>query len=227
MSVEQPVLGPASLERGLVAMIDRGWYTNHGLVLAALEARVDQDTGWWCAGLCSRDAALAALGWALGRRLRSGERGEVPEEVLVQAWSNAAAPSGEASYRREAPATVAQGADQSMLEERLVELLSRWPTDVWCVRVDGQLEGVVLDLAEPVLWEQGEVWLFGGLALVRTEEVGLRLRTIRNHHTNQTFARVPIRFNLKMSEAQAIAAVVALFGEEAAESPLASRMGGK
>jgi dTDP-4-amino-4,6-dideoxy-D-glucose transaminase len=73
-------------------------------------------------------------------------------------------------------------------------------------RVGGFGVGEVLSFHQDALLNAGE----GGCAVTRDETVWNKLRTLRNFHPQQTFAKMPLRMNGKMSEAPAMLALAGL-----------------
>lgn len=197
------------VERWVDDILRRRWFTNHGPVLQALE----RAPGPGRAGLCSASAGVLAIAFA-----GPGPRVWAPADLpfvragvgLLGGMTWARDPSEAAWIVWPAEAGESPGDPD---RTALFHGAGSPGSDVlrgcrWAILSTGS--GSM----------SGSIGAEAGVVVARDEGDLQALRTVRNHHEGQTFAPVPIRFNLKMSELQAVAAVLDLLGPEAARELL-------
>jgi hypothetical protein len=210
------MLTDEELQDALDDLMARGWYTNHGPMLAGFEQALDGQWGWaGAAGVCSVAAGVFLWAAAVEQKTPIWVHPTLPDlrgAALLHPAPLESPPEG---------ATVLLPAALLRSDSPRCQLGVINASDIGDVDLRA-----VASMAAAVLIETGttpqsrSLGAPGGVVLVRDPLHLQALRTARNHHSNQTFAAVPLRFNSKMSEIQAVAAAVDLLTAEAARALL-------
>ena len=200
------MLTEQELQAALDDLLARGWFTNHGPLLAALEQSLDGQAGWaGAAGLCSVAAGIFL--WAAA------------VEPQVPIWVHPGLPAlrGAALVGHDQTESPAQGASILVPASALQRHGgTRQLAVISATHLPSLDRPALASMAAALFIHTGATPLSrslgatGGVVLVRDAHQLHALRTARNHHSNQTFAAVPLRFNSKMSEVQAVAAAADL-----------------
>ncbi len=203
---------PFDLQAAAEDIVVRHWYTNHGPVLVGLETTLGADhPSSGVVGLCNMAAGLFV--WAASFDLSNG----------LWAHPEVAPLASAAHFACAVPALSAMDAGW-----HLVPL--RHPTVPGSRRLS---VATVADVHAPDFPEQvmraeatfvatgksprsASLGAPGGMVFVREAHTLAMLRTARFHHNGEHIVDVPVRFNLKMSEIQAVAAVADLLPDSKA-----------
>jgi hypothetical protein len=194
------------LQAALDDLLARGWFTNHGPLLAALERSLDGQAGWaGAAGLCSVAAGVFLWAAAVEPEVPIWVHPGLPElrGAALVGHDPAESPAQGATMLVPASALQLQGARRQLAVTSASHLpsLDRSPLASMAAAL------FIHTGTSPLSRSLGAR---GGVVLVRDPHQLHALRTARNHHANQTFRAVPLRFNSKMSEVQAVAAAADL-----------------
>lgn len=189
-----------ALKRELVHIARRQWYTNHGPLLQALE----RELGPRAVGLCNVDAGAYLYARATRADATRADRDRsvwIDPASGLQAgafrwagWSIAATAS-EASLR-----VGAAGGPRA----QLVGVPWRAAAPPVSSELPDHADGLLIET------DAGGIAAPGAVLVLRDPHVFDFARTARNHHVEQSFAPVDIRFNFKMSEIQALVALAQL-----------------
>ena len=197
---------PFDLQAAADDIVIRHWYTNHGPVLLGLEAALAQSHP--CAGavgLCNQAAGLFV--WAATFDMSTGLYAHSDLATVAEAGHFACA--GRAATVHDAGWHLVPLRHPTLPSGRRLAVAT-----VVDVHAHDFSEHVMR--AEATFVQTGSspqsamLGAPGGVVFVRDEAVLNMLRTARYHHNGEHIVDVPVRFNLKMSEIQAVAAVAEL-----------------
>jgi dTDP-4-amino-4,6-dideoxygalactose transaminase len=188
------------VEQDLAELLERGWYTNNGPLLQKLEKELAIWLGLpWAVGLSTEEAGvyLCAAVHAPEGGFSAGS-GISPLWPGIMQWAGRAqvadGPLWLGVELAEAEAARARGAFV------VVDATPALSNPALLKQCSIQADALIVSMRSGSLLDAGE----GGLVAGRDPLLWNRLRTARNHHASEVFAAVPIHFNFKMSEAQAL-----------------------
>jgi dTDP-4-amino-4,6-dideoxygalactose transaminase len=202
---------------GFDEILRRGWYTNHGPLLRQFEAELALALGMQhCVCACTAELALmvglmAQFPDKPSIFLDDGVARGVFRSFAFFSWTPVAESLANlvvVNADRD-PGVLAACVESHTKAGRTVWVdqtglgtLSQWRKAM----LAGSVEAHVLSFGP------GSALAIGSGGAIVTNHAGLAasLRTARNHHAEETYCEVPVRFNIKMSESQALLGLRAL-----------------
>lgn len=205
---------PFDLQAAADDIVARHWYTNHGPVLLGLEAELGARLpGAGAVGLCNCAAGLFA--WAVTFDLSDGLWAHPDVTKVAEAAHFACAPRAHTPHAAGWHLVPLRHPQPAPGRRLAVATVSDVHADDFAEQVMRAEATFVETGAGPRSVALGAP---GGVVFVRDPAVLAMLRTARYHHNGEHIVDVPVRFNLKMSELQAVAAVADLLPPAAARA---------
>jgi hypothetical protein len=207
------------------SLVELGWYTNNGPKVQLLEKVLADSLGAkYCVCVCTFE--LAVIGLLLSKtadnrviRATTGISSDLLRSLDLFGFERSTlhleesdTPCNQADF-----VLLDAGLPTEELARSLPELhaqvfldLSTLSTPLDCrdriAALRGHLRGAFLDTSKSPFISTGQ----GGAFLTDDLQLANLLKTMRNHHASETFSTVNIRFNIKMSEIQALRGLLTL-----------------